>query len=359
MTEPGQVEKGQPQSLEEALGQMFVLGFKGTDVDEAHWIVRAIQEEQLGGVLLFDRNIDGSVQNIVSPAQVATLTATLQEMTSTPLLITVDQEGGQVARFKPRDGFPSTISAKELARKTVAQVGQAADKMVSALAQAGITLNLAPVVDLDRNPKNPIIGRYERSFGADPKRVVRLARLFIEAHHRQGIGCCLKHFPGHGSAAADSHRGFVDSSADWQEQELAPFARLISEGESEAVMTAHIVNRQLDPSGLPATLSPAMIRGCLRRKLGFSGVVVSDDLQMRAITRQWGYAEAVRLAVLAGVDLLIVGNNLEYQPDALAVGKKAILAMLSRGEIDEATLRRSLERIAVLKHACGGRTVAE
>jgi len=347
------------QPLAEALGQMFVLGFRGLEVAEGHWIARAIAEENLGGVLLFDRNVEGLRQNIVSPDQVATLNATLQGLAASPLIIAVDQEGGQVARFKARDGFPASVSAREFARMGDEEAVTAAESMAAALAEAGVNLNLAPVVDLDRNPNNPIIGRYGRSFGADPGEVVRLARIFIEAHHRRGICCCLKHFPGHGSAAADSHLGFVDSSADWHKEELEPFARLLAGGGIEAVMTAHIVNRQLDPSGLPATLSPTMIRGTLRRELGFSGVVVSDDLQMGAITRQWGYAEAVRLAVLAGVDLLVVGNNLQHQPDALALGKEAILAMLARGEIDEATLRRSLERIAVLKQACGGSSVAQ
>ena len=126
----------------------------------------------------------------------------------------------------------------------------------------GVNFNLAPVVDLDLNPDNPIIGRYGRSFGVEPEHVVRYARAFDQGPPSDGIGCCLKHFPGHGSAAADSHLGFVDSTGDWQEQELIPFARLIAEGYGDAVMTAHVINRRLDPQGIPATLSRPLLAVC-------------------------------------------------------------------------------------------------
>ncbi len=331
------------------IGRMFMLGFDGTVVNEEHWVVRAICEERLGGVILFDRNVDGSVQNVSSPAQLLELTAALQKYGQGRLLISVDQEGGQVCRLKARDGFPETVSAKILADYDEQEAFAAAEEMAVTLAAYGINFNLGPVVDLDLNPDNPIIGRYGRSFSGDPERVIRYARIIIQAHHRHGIGCCLKHFPGHGSAGADSHLGFVDATGDWQEKELIPFARLIREGLADAVMTAHIINRGLDPQGLPATLSGAVINGLLRKGYGYSGVVVSDDLQMLAITREWGFAEAVRRAVLAGVDLLVIGNNLERREDALTVGVRCIQKMLDRGEIDADYIEASLKRIAVLR----------
>jgi beta-N-acetylhexosaminidase len=337
------------------LGQMFMVGFNGTVVGEDHWVVRAIREEHLGGVILFDRNVDGSVQNISSPEQLLELTAALQKYGQDRLLISVDQEGGQVCRLKGRDGFPETVSAKILADYDEKEAFAAAEEMAATLAEYGITFNLGPVVDLDLNPDNPIIGRYGRSFAGDPERVVRYARIVIQAHHRHGIGCCLKHFPGHGSAGADSHLGFVDATGDWQEKELIPFARLTGEDLADAVMTAHIINRRLDPQGLPATLSRPIITGLLRRQLGFSGVVVSDDLQMRAITKEWGFAEAVRLSVLAGVDLLVIGNNLERREDALTAGRRCIQKMLDRGEVDADYIEASLNRIAVLKKRISGR----
>ncbi len=342
------------EGTEMDIGQMFMLGFDGTGIDDGHWIVRALEEEHLGGVILFDRNVDGSVQNILSSGQLQDLTATLQGFSRDLLLISVDQEGGRVCRLKERDGFPKIPSAKVIGQGNLRQAAGYAGVLAATLARHGINFNLAPVVDLDLNPDNPIIGRYQRSFGADPEQVICNALIVIDAHHRQGVACCLKHFPGHGSAAADSHLGFVDSTRYWHRQELIPFGRLIGEGFCDAVMTAHVINRKLDPQGLPATLSPAIIGGCLRRALGFSGVTVTDDLQMQAITRKWGYAEAVRLAVLAGVDLLIVGNNLERREDALGVGRQSIKDMLDRGEVDADYIDGCLQRIAILKKKIAG-----
>ncbi len=336
------------------IGQMFMVGFRGTVVNADHWIARAVTRQRLGGVILFDRNVDGSVQNISSPAQLRELTATLQEYGNGRLLIAVDQEGGQVCRLKARDGFSETVSAKIMAGFDDEAIAARADVMAATLAAHGITLNMAPVVDLASNPHNPIIGRYQRSFSDDPEQVVRCAGLVIKAHHHHGIGCCLKHFPGHGSAGADSHLGFVDVTADWQEKELVPFARLIAMGMADAVMTAHIVNRRLDPQGMVATLSRPIITGLLRQRLGFDGVVISDDLQMGAITEQWGLSEAVRRAVLAGVDLLVVGNNLAHQKDALSTGIKCIEKMLDRGEIDADYIRASVKRISILQGKTAG-----
>ena len=335
-------------------GQMFMLGFQGTSINESHWLSTAIEEEQLGGVILFDRNVDGTVQNISSSGQLCRLTASLQAMAATPLLIGVDQEGGQVCRLKERDGFPGTLTARELAGLPGEEVTVRLRAMAATLSQAGINFNLAPVVDMDINPDNPIIARYQRSFGASTGDVVRCARIFIKAHHEHGIACCLKHFPGHGSAAADSHLGFVDITDHWQKDELVPFSHLIDEGLSDAVMTAHVVNRHLDETGLPATLSAGIIKGLLRDKIGFCGVTISDDLQMRAITDRWDFDETVRKAVLAGVDILVIGNNLSREGDVLKRGKQVISDMLDRGEVEGHYIKSCLARIECLKNKISG-----
>ncbi|NOX80972.1 MAG: hypothetical protein GXP57_07790 [Deltaproteobacteria bacterium] len=210
------------------------------------------------------------------------------------------------------------------------------------------------MVDLDLNPDNPIISRYERSFGAEPGPVVLHAAAFIAAHHARGVACCLKHFPGHGSSGGDSHLGFVDSSECWQEIELEPYLRLFQTGFADAVMTAHVVQRGLDPRGLPATLSGPMVGGLLRGRLGFTGVVVSDDLQMRAITEKWSYEEAVQMAVLAGVDLLIVGNNLLRRENVVAEGVRAIERLLDSNRIEEEVLRAAIRRVSLLKQKIAG-----
>ncbi len=341
----------QKTTLSNEIGQMFLLGFAGCSITADHWLQRAILEDKLGGVILFDRNVDGSVQNIRSPGQLQELTGQLQAIDTEQLLIAVDQEGGRVCRLKERDGFPRTCCAAASGReKSVRKTAAAAAEMAATLAENGINLNLAPVVDLDLNPDNPIIGRYERSFGSSCDQVVAHALAFIEAHHRQGVGCCLKHFPGHGSAGADSHLGFVDISRDWQQQELEPYKKIFQAGFSGAVMTAHLVHYGLDPSGLPATLSPLIINSLLRRDLAFNGVVMSDDLQMRAISDCFGFKEAVQLAVLAGVDLMVIGNNLVRTDDALGQGIAAVRELLEQGRVAPEQIHTSIQRIAVLRH---------
>ena len=336
-------------------GQMFMVGFNGLAVDGDHPVVEAIVNHRLGGVILFDRNIDGTRQNIQSFSQLRELTSTLQGHAEIPLFVAVDQEGGQVCRLKEKDGFPSTVSAALLGQQPDTDMTrQCADTMARSLAELGVNFNLAPVVDLALNEANAIISRYERSFGRDPQLVVQHAMEFVSAHHRMGVACCLKHFPGHGSSTGDSHLGFVDISESWQERELEPYREMFGAGFSDAVMTAHVVHRQLDRQGLPATLSEPVISRLLRDELGFSGIIVSDDLQMKAITDHWGYKTAVQKAVLAGVDLLIIGNNLVRQPDAVATGVQAVEELLDEGKIDEQRIRQSVERITNLKRKIAG-----
>lgn len=337
------------------LGQLFLAGFDGMSVDRGHSVVKAIVEDGLGGVILFDRNVDGTRQNITSPGQLQELTASLQSYAGNSLIIAIDQEGGKVCRLKEVDGFPATKSAGQLAlEEDVDQIRLHAEVIAGSLKECGINFNLAPVVDLNLTPENPIISRFERSYGSSPARVANLSMQFITAHHNNGIACCIKHFPGHGSARADSHLGFVDITDWWQEQELAPYTKLFDNGFGDAVMTAHVIHRGLDSDELPATLSRPVITGLLRDKLGFEGVVVSDDLQMKAISNRWSFEEAVQRAVLAGVDLLIVGNNLVREEGAVSKGVRAVAELIDSGRISESSVRASLDRVANLKQKIGG-----
>jgi beta-N-acetylhexosaminidase len=295
------------------------------------------------------------VQNISSPAQLQELTARLQDMAPELLLVAVDQEGGRVCRLKERDGFPATVSAAVLGQDGPAQTtAAAAGAMAETLSRHGINLNLAPVADLDLNPDNPVIGRYERSFSDRTTAVVAHALAFIKAHHAHSVACCLKHFPGHGSSRGDSHLGFVDITDDWQEIELDPYRQLFAAGFEDAVMTAHVVHRGFDPSGLPATLSSPVINGMLRRDLGFNGVTMTDDLQMRAIADHYGFREAVQRAVLAGVDLMVVGNDLLRNGNAFHEGVAAVRELLDRGMVDADYINASLTRIRILKQKIQG-----
>lgn len=338
-----------------ALGQLFLVGFAGLGVDAGHPVVEDITRHGLGGVILFDRDLRGARHNIESPEQLRELTAALQRYARTPLFIAVDQEGGRVCRLKEEDGFPPSPPAKLLGDGgDPARTRRSAEQMAASLAVCGVNMNMAPVVDLDLNPANPIIGRFQRSYGREAVQVASHASAFIAAHHQHGIACCLKHFPGHGSAAADSHLGFVDNTEQWQPAELGPYQQLFAAGFADSVMTAHVVNRQLDSSGVPATLSAPVISGLLRNRLGFAGVIISDDLQMRAISDQWSYAEAVQKSILAGVDLIIVCNVLAREEDAVGRGIRAVEELLATGRISEKQVRDSLRRIAILKQKIGG-----
>ncbi len=332
------------------IGQLFLVGFDGCALTPEHWLTAALAQGLPGGVLLFDRNVDGSVQNFSTPAQLQALTTQLQELSPDFLLVAVDQEGGKVCRLKERNGFPATQSAEELGKgEPRSTTAPAAAAMAATLAQYGINFNLAPVADLNLNPASPIIARYGRSFGDKAEHVAAHCSAFIAAHHQHGIACCLKHFPGHGSASGDTHLGFVDSTEDWQETELEPYRLLIQDGFADAVMTAHLVQRGLEPLDLPASLSPALVTGLLRKQLGFTGLIVTDDLQMKAITNRYGFREAVQQAVLAGSDLLIIGNNLQRRQDALTEGIAAVQELLDTGAVTSERIQSSLQRIATLK----------
>ncbi len=326
------------------LAQLFLLGFRGESLQPGGWLAAALRRG-LGGVILFDKNVDGSVQNISSPAQLKRLTSDLQDAAGGRLLIGIDQEGGRVCRLKAAAGFPVQPGARELAAEGLQASQAAAERCAATLAECGINWNFAPVVDLDCDPPCPVIGGFGRSFGMDAEAVAAHAAIWTRTLHAHGIACCLKHFPGHGRAAGDTHLGFVDAGPGWQEDELTPYRHLIAKGFQDAVMTAHLVLRQLDAEARPATLSPPILTGLLREKLGFRGVICTDDLQMGAIVKEYGFREAVQMAVLAGADMLLVGNNLSDQPGALDEGVAALEELLTQGLITAERLAASVERV--------------
>lgn len=337
--------------LEMKIGQMLMVGFRGTVLNDEHFILRHIRQHHLGGVILFDYDVltRQPERNISSPQQLKSLIAALQQAATMPLLVAVDQEGGRVVRLKPRHGFARTVSPTELGRLDDPQATYSASAEIAAtLAELGINVNFAPVVDLCVNPDNPVIARLERCFSAQPDKVTRHAREFIQAHKAQGVTAVIKHFPGHGSSHSDSHLGFTDVSASWTTQELNPYIDLIGAGEVDAVMTAHVFNANLDIDH-PATLSHPTVTGLLRNQLRFDGVVFSDDLQMGAISDHYGLEQAVRLALEAGVDILLFGNNLEYDPEIVPKVVSIIRELVENGAIGEARINESFRRIMRLK----------
>lgn len=328
-----------------------MVGFRGLAIGDDDPIVQDIRDYHLGGVVLFDYDVPTRtpVRNIESPEQVRTLVETLQSAATIPLLIAVDQEGGIIARLKEKFGFPPTLSHQLLgAKNDLAFTYDQATRMAHTLAKLGINLNLAPVVDLNTNPDNPIIGAYERSFSANPDIVTNHALEFIKAHHRQGVLCTLKHFPGHGSSTGDSHLGLVDVTDSWSRLELDPYANIIQAGQADAVMTAHVFNANLDSEN-PATLSKSTITGLLRQELNYDGVVISDDMQMGAIANRYGFETALQATIEAGVDIIAIANNSVYEEDITARTVDIIKQMIRTGHISEARIDESYQRIQQLK----------
>jgi beta-N-acetylhexosaminidase len=328
----------QQLSLSEKIGQLFMVGFEGTAVTSE--LVDWMATYAWGGVIIFGRNVE-------SPAQLLELTQGLQATAQTrihlPLLIAVDQEGGRVARLKP----PFTTFP------TAAQVGQAgAEQMAYEVAQAiatelrsvGITMDMAPVLDVLTNPANTVIG--DRAFSGDPQRVARLGAAFIHGMHAAGVLAVGKHFPGHGDTWLDSHVALPVSertAAQLKSCELLPFREGIAAG-LEAIMTAHVVYRAWDPQR-PATLSPRILTGILREELGFQGVISTDDLGMAAVSETVAWEEIPLQALRAGSDLLLICHHRQRQEQAHA----HVLSAVQRGELPECVVDRALERIQRLK----------
>lgn len=337
--------------LERKIAQMLMVGFRGLTLEATNYIYRDIQQYRIGGTILFDKDAKLKTygRNITSPAQVQALTASLIALSETPLFIAVDQEGGKVARLKESYGFPPTVTAQYLGtRNDPAETKHYAESMASTLAANGLNMNFAPVLDLNINPQSPAIGALERSFSADPAVVTEQAGIFVDSHDARNVATAFKHFPGHGSAKADSHLGFVDVTDTWSEVELQPYRNMIDQGKARMVMTAHVFNRNIDPE-LPATLSPAFVTGILREKLGFDGVVVTDDLQMEGLTQFFDFKTIVERSILAGVDIILVSNNLEYDPEVTPTTINHVVDLVRTGRITEARIDQSYRRIMALK----------
>jgi beta-N-acetylhexosaminidase len=333
------------------IGQMLMIGFRGLTITPQEPIYAEIQAGRCGNVVLFNYDVPNAspVRNIESSQQLTALNRSLQALAPLPMLIAADQEGGLVARLRPANGFPETLSHEELAAlKDLGQTRSRAQAMATTLRANGINLNLAPVVDVNVNPQNPVIGDIGRSFSADPEVVAHQALAFIEGHHAQGVLTTLKHFPGHGSSRDDSHLGFVDVTDTWSRDELVPYRRLIQAGLADSVMTAHIFNERLD-SRYPATLSRPTITGILRDELGFDGVIITDDMQMGAIRDHYGFEESVELAVLAGCDMIAIANNGIYDPNVSRRAFDTIRRAVQAGRISSARIDQSYRRIMRLK----------
>lgn len=322
-------------TLREKVGQLFMIGFTGISVSKS--IARLMATYQPGGVILFSRNL-----NTVD--QIIRLTNNLQKLNPQQrLFVSIDQEGGRVSRL-PRGFtiFPpcAVLGQCDSSEMTYAAASATAEE----LRAVGINMNMAPVLDIHTNPENPIIG--DRAFSASATQVSAHGLATTAGLQDNKVMACGKHFPGHGDTSTDSHVELptVTLSAErLREVELRPFRHAI-ENELASIMTAHILYPTLDDAR-PATLSSYILTGLLRKELNFQGLIVTDDLEMRAIVDHYGIGEAAVLAFRAGADILLICKD----QDRVVTAMETVYEAVRRGEISEARLEASLGRIARAK----------
>lgn len=324
-------------SLEEKIGQLVIVGLEGYELDER--AAKLIETYRVGGLILFKRNL----RSVEQAVDLVNALKAKNQANKIPLFLAVDEEGGRVSRAPAElAGLPaSSVIGEHNDRDLAYQVGRLLAQKVKAI---GLNMNFAPVLDVNSNPNNPVIG--DRAFGAEPQVVSTLGIPTMQGIQAEGVISVVKHFPGHGDTAVDSHVGLprVDHDRErLQAVELPPFVRAIEEG-VDAVMIAHILLPKLDPDR-PATFSPAIISGLLREELRFAGVVITDDLTMGAIVNNYEIGQAAVESVKAGSDIVLVCHDYRLEEAVLI----ALTEAVKSGEISAERLDRSVYRILRLK----------
>jgi beta-N-acetylhexosaminidase len=333
-------------SLDIKIGQMIMIGIPIADVDNL--VMEEVKKGKVGALIFFEKNVPNRTNAFASLKK---MTWTYQQAATIPLFICIDQEGGKVNRLKEKYGFTRSITAASIGKYgSMDSVRFYAEATAATLAGLGFNVNFAPTVDLAINKDNTVIAKPERSYSNNEDTVVMMAREVIKEHRKFGVITSLKHFPGHGSSKADTHFGVADVTNTWSERELKPFKQLIDEGYADGVMTSHIVNKNLDKNGLPGTLSKEIIDGILRKRMGYNGVVFSDDMQMKAIADNFGLEETIRLAVNAGVDVMCFSNNIAGTDQRTVDKVHSIMkSMVANGKIPQQRIDESFKRIMLLK----------
>ncbi|WP_456275128.1 beta-N-acetylhexosaminidase [Bacillus sp. AK128] len=330
-------------SIRQKIGQLMVCGFQGDQIDSISDIKNLIETYHIGGLILFGRNIG-------TPQQVLEVTTSLQKHAKTnghdqPLLISIDQENGMVRRLgEGTTPFPGAmLLAATDDDKLTYEIGKATARELRAL---GINWNFAPVVDINNNPENPVIG--VRSFGETAKSVSRFAKASMKGMQAEGVITTLKHFPGHGDTHVDSHLALpviTHPLGTLDKLELVPFKECIADG-ADTIMTAHVYFPGLEAeSNRPATMSHKVITGLLREKLGFDGVVTTDCMEMKAIADTVGTAKGAVEAIKAGVDLIMISHLPSLQVETI----ERVVSAVESGEISESRINESYLRVQKLK----------
>ena len=325
---------------------MIMVGLPGNTADTVSDFYKDIKDGKAGGISIYE----GHLTPINTAENLSAMIRTYQAAAPIPLFVAITQEGGQVNRLKTKYGFPPTVSAQYLGQlDNLDSTKYYADNVAFTLSRLGINLDFAPVVDVYM-PTNPVLGARERTFSNDPQKIIKHAEQVIRSHNYFKVNTAIKHFPGHGSSTEDSHLGMTDVSKTWKKEELLPYKELMKKGLVKAIMTAHIVNENLDADKLPATLSEKMIKELLRKKLGFDGVVFADDMQMKAISNEYQLKDAVERSINAGVDVLLFSGNMAGK-DGISASALVdiILQLIKEGKITEQRINESYKRIIRMK----------
>ena len=326
-------------TVKQMLGQKLIFGFHGTSLSGEFKAL--IREYRIGNVILFLRNIESAEQMQRLCAEIQEL---ILEVTGYPAFIVIDQEGGIVSRL-PEDAVTVPSAMTVAASGDPETAARAAEITIRQLKGLGANFNMAPVLDVNTNPRNPVIG--VRSFGDDPRKAAAFGEASVRAYEGTGIYCCGKHFPGHGDTNVDSHLGLprIDKTLkQLEETELVPFRRCIEAG-IPAIMSSHILFPQIEPDNVPGTMSRRIITGLLKEKLGFRGLVFSDCMEMRAIQKYYGTAAGTVAAFKAGVDLA----ELSKTPELMRETARAVNEAAAAGEFNLEEIRESVEKILRLK----------
>lgn len=352
--------------LTHMIGSLLMVGFLGQAPEDegVREVSSLIQKGEVSNVILFRRNIKDSDQlqrlthHLMASARGAPL----------PLTIAVDQEGGRVQRLHPDLGFPKFPSAKVVATYDDAQIRETYGQMADLLKKHNINMNLGPVIDLNLREESGVIGKLERAYSADPAETAHIARLFVEEHRKRHIWSCVKHPPGHGSAEGDTHLGWTDVSTVWQPQELDPLRLMLETRHVDSVMMAHTFNRMFDLE-YPASLSESTVNGLLREGrrfhhqerdldvegVSFDGVVVTDDLHMRAVSDRYGIVDAAKRALKATGDVLILSHmhhaTINESDHVVGLEVEKIHKAFGEDETLEPFIRSSYARIRRMKTA--------
>lgn len=325
-------------SLNDKIGQMIIVGFNGdaTDARGFKKIEKKIKKGEVSGIIYFGKNIT-SASNVIQ------MNKKLKRISKIKPFIAIDNEGGNIQRYQ----FSKYLPAKYIPKLDEDKARKHYKIMAYEMKKLGFNTNFAPVVDLEIN-EHSIISKKLRSFSDDPDTVSKYASIFIEEHNKQGIITSIKHFPGHGSAIGDTHKGFVDATRTFMKTELEPYQNLKNYNKMNMVMVSHIFNSDFD-NKYPASLSKKTI-DILKNDIGFNGVIISDDLDMGAVRKNYSLDEIVINSINSGVNILLFSENIgEFDPKISNKVRKIIKKQIKKGNIKESDIDKSYNKIIKLK----------